>query len=185
MAGLAICTARRPCRAKTNSEAGGPHSGLDPQKTAGRIQPLEHRKLAQQLRVSHMMVARVWKRASLRPHRLERYMASNDPEFEAKAADVIGLYVHPPQHAAVFCVDEKSAIQLWTAWIRSCRFRPVGPNVTALSITAMAPYRCMPPSTLGPARCWGENRRPAHQPRVCGLLEPTWWPVNRPSARSM
>ena len=38
-------------------------------------------------------------------------MASNDPDFEAKAADVIGLYVNPPQHAAVFCVDEKTAIQ--------------------------------------------------------------------------
>jgi transposase len=38
-------------------------------------------------------------------------MASNDPEFEAKAADIIGLYVNPPQHAAVFCVDEKTAIQ--------------------------------------------------------------------------
>src|SRR5215831_9449676 len=38
-------------------------------------------------------------------------MASTDPEFEAKAADIIGLYVRPPQHAAVFCVDEKSAIQ--------------------------------------------------------------------------
>lgn len=69
------------------------------------------RKLAKHLGVSHMMVARVWKRASLRPHRLERYMASNDPDFEAKAADIIGLYVHPPQHAAIFCVDEKSAIQ--------------------------------------------------------------------------
>src|SRR5215831_15590637 len=69
------------------------------------------RKLAQQLGINHMMVARVWKRAHLRPHRLERYMASTDPEFEAKAADIIGLYVRPPQHAAVFCVDEKSAIQ--------------------------------------------------------------------------
>jgi transposase len=69
------------------------------------------RKLAMHLGVSHMMVARVWKRASLRPHRLERYMASNDPDFETKAADIIGLYVHPPQHAAIFCVDEKSAIQ--------------------------------------------------------------------------
>jgi transposase len=38
-------------------------------------------------------------------------MASNDPDFERKAADIIGLYLHPPQHAAVFCVDEKSAIQ--------------------------------------------------------------------------
>jgi transposase len=38
-------------------------------------------------------------------------MASNDPDFEAKAADIIGLYLKPPQHAAVFCVDEKTAIQ--------------------------------------------------------------------------
>jgi transposase len=58
-----------------------------------------------------MMVARVWQRAGLQPHRLERYMASNDPDFESKAADIIGLYIHPPQHAAVFCVDEKTAIQ--------------------------------------------------------------------------
>ena len=38
-------------------------------------------------------------------------MASNDPDFETKAADIIGLYINPPQHAAVFCVDEKTAIQ--------------------------------------------------------------------------
>jgi len=69
------------------------------------------RKLARQLGTSHMMVARVWQRAGLRPHRLERYMASDDPDFEVKAADIIGLYVKPPQHAAVFCVDQKTAIQ--------------------------------------------------------------------------
>jgi hypothetical protein len=38
-------------------------------------------------------------------------MASDDPDFESKAADIIALYLNPPQHAAVFCVDEKSAIQ--------------------------------------------------------------------------
>jgi hypothetical protein len=38
-------------------------------------------------------------------------MASNDPDFEKKAADIIGLYLNPPQQAAVFCIDEKSAIQ--------------------------------------------------------------------------
>src|SRR5208283_2377702 len=69
------------------------------------------RKLAWTLGINHMMVARVWRRAGLKPHRLERYMASDDPDFERKAADVIGLYVNPPQHAAVFCVDEKTAIQ--------------------------------------------------------------------------
>jgi hypothetical protein len=56
-------------------------------------------------------VQRIWRKAGLRPHRLERYMASDDPEFERKAAHIIGLYLHPRRHAAVFCVDEKSAIQ--------------------------------------------------------------------------
>jgi transposase len=69
------------------------------------------RKLAKHLGVHHMMVARVWKRARLQPHRLERYLMSNDPDFEQKAAEVIGLYVNPPQHAAVFSVDEKSSVQ--------------------------------------------------------------------------
>jgi transposase len=69
------------------------------------------RKLAAALDVSKDAVHRVWKEAGLKPHRLERYMASDDPEFEAKAADIIGLYLNPPQHAAVFCVDEKTAIQ--------------------------------------------------------------------------
>ena len=69
------------------------------------------RKLGRKLGISHTQVATVWKRANLKLHRIERYMASNDPDFETKAADVIGLYVNPPQHAAVFCVDEKTAIQ--------------------------------------------------------------------------
>lgn len=69
------------------------------------------RKLGKALGISHMMVARIWARHAIKPHRLARYMASDDPDFEAKAADVIGLYLNPPAHAAVFCVDEKTAIQ--------------------------------------------------------------------------
>jgi transposase len=69
------------------------------------------RKLATQLGVSHRRIARVWAKHGINPHRLERYMASTDPEFERKAADIIGLYLNPPQHAAVFCVDETTAIQ--------------------------------------------------------------------------
>jgi len=71
------------------------------------------RKLAAELGgdISHMTVARIWAKHGLKPHRLEGYIASNDPDFESKAADVIGLYLNPPQHAAVFCVDEKTAIQ--------------------------------------------------------------------------
>ncbi len=76
--------------------------------------PLTHwttRRLAKKLGYSHMTIARVWKRAGIQPHRLERYCASPDPDFEQKAADIIGLYLDPPAHAAVFCVDEKTAIQ--------------------------------------------------------------------------
>ncbi len=69
------------------------------------------RKMAEALGVSKSTVQRVWAQMRLKPHRLDRYMASNDPQFEEKAADIIGLYMNPPQHAAVFCVDEKTAIQ--------------------------------------------------------------------------
>ena len=70
------------------------------------------RKLAEELGdVSHMRVARVWAKHRLKPHRLGRYLASNEPQFESKAADIIGLYINPPQHVAVFSVDEKTAIQ--------------------------------------------------------------------------
>lgn len=63
------------------------------------------------MNVSHTLIEKAWTRAGLKPHRFERYMASDDPAFEEKAADVIGLYVNPPQHAAVLCVDQKTAIQ--------------------------------------------------------------------------
>jgi transposase len=76
--------------------------------------PLTHwtaPRLAARVGVSPSTVLRVWQRAGLQPDRLERYVASTDPEFERKAADIIGLYLKPPQHAVVLCVDEKTAIQ--------------------------------------------------------------------------
>src|SRR6266702_6497484 len=69
------------------------------------------RKLGKTLGISHNRVHRTWRRVGLQPHRLRRYMVSDDPQFEKKAADIIGLYLKPPTNAAVFCVDEKSAIQ--------------------------------------------------------------------------
>ena len=84
------------------------------------------RKLAAELGdVSFMTVQRIWSKHGVRPHRLERHMVSNDPDFETKAADVIGLYLNPPAHAAVFCVDEKTAIQ---ALDRKDRMLPLSPG---------------------------------------------------------
>ena len=75
--------------------------------------------------VSASAVQRIWRKHNVRPHRLERHMVSNDPDFETKAADVIGLYLNPPAHAAVFCVDEKTAIQ---ALDRKDRLLPLSPG---------------------------------------------------------
>jgi transposase len=69
------------------------------------------RLMARRHRVSFDTVQKIWRAAGLKPHRQGTYMASNDPDFAAKAKQVIGLYLQPPQEAAVFCVDEKSAIQ--------------------------------------------------------------------------
>lgn len=84
------------------------------------------RKLAAELGdVSFSSVQRIWRKHNVRPHRLERHMVSNDPDFETKAADVIGLYLNPPAHAVVFCVDEKTAIQ---ALDRKDRRLPLSPG---------------------------------------------------------
>lgn len=84
------------------------------------------RKLASELGgLSHSTVQRVWAKHRINPARLDRYMATNDPDFETKAADIIGLYLNPPQHAAVFCVDEKTHIQ---ALNRLDRCLPLAPG---------------------------------------------------------
>jgi transposase len=76
--------------------------------------PLTHwstRRLARRTGLSHSTVMRVWHKAGLQPHRLKRYMASPDAAFEAKAKEILGLYLNPPSNAVVVCVDEKTAVQ--------------------------------------------------------------------------
>jgi transposase len=53
----------------------------------------------------------VWQESGLKPHLLMGFKVSNDPRFEEKLVDVVGLYLSPPENAVVFCVDEKSSIQ--------------------------------------------------------------------------
>ena len=69
------------------------------------------RSLAKVLNVNHTFVSRVWKEVGLKPHLNAQFKISNDPRFEEKLVDVVGLYMDPPDHAVVFCVDEKSSIQ--------------------------------------------------------------------------
>jgi transposase len=83
------------------------------------------RLLATQLGISHSTVARVWAEHDIRPWQTETFKFSTDPELEAKVRDVVGLYLDPPAHAIVLCVDEKSQIQ---ALERTQPVRPVAPG---------------------------------------------------------
>ena len=69
------------------------------------------RTLARELGCSRMMVQRVWKANGLKPHLVRTFKVSNDPHFVEKLIDIVGLYLNPPEHALVLCVDEKSQIQ--------------------------------------------------------------------------
>jgi len=73
-------------------------------------------------------VQRIWRAFGLQPHRMETFKLSTDPHFVAKVRDVVGLYVSPPQHAIVLCVDEKSQIQ---ALDRSQPMLPMRPGQPA------------------------------------------------------
>jgi transposase/transposase-like protein len=69
------------------------------------------RGLARVLGINHSFVNRVWREVGLKPHLTEQFKVSNDPAFEEKLHDVVGLYLSPPENAVVFCVNEKSSIQ--------------------------------------------------------------------------
>lgn len=69
------------------------------------------RTLAAKLGTNYSFVRRVWKECGFKPHLISQFKISNDPNFEQKLDDVVGLYLNPPENAVVFSVDEKSSIQ--------------------------------------------------------------------------
>ena len=69
------------------------------------------RKLAARLGVGKDLDHRVWREAGLKPHRLKRHIASNDPDFKRKAVDIIGPYLDRSSTPPFFSIDDKTAIQ--------------------------------------------------------------------------
>src|SRR5437879_5819081 len=69
------------------------------------------RGLAQATGLSRMTISRIWRAFGLQPHRTDIFKLSPDPLLIEKVRDIVGLYMNPPDHALVFCVDEKSQIQ--------------------------------------------------------------------------
>jgi transposase/transcriptional regulator with XRE-family HTH domain len=69
------------------------------------------RTMAERFGVGKDTVARIWRARNLKPWQVKVFKLSNDPEFEAKLTDVVGLYLDPPERAVVLCVDEKTQTQ--------------------------------------------------------------------------
>jgi transposase len=86
------------------------------------------RSMARATKLSHMAVARIWQAFGLEPHRTKTFKLSSDPFFVEKVRDIVGLYLNPPEHAVVLCVDEKSQVQ---ALDRTRPILPLRPGVPA------------------------------------------------------
>ena len=78
-------------------------------KTASQTPPAAThwsvRTMAAEMGISHTSVQRIWAEAGLKPHLVRTFKISNDPQFEEKVSDVVGLYMNPPDKALVLCVD--------------------------------------------------------------------------------
>ena len=81
------------------------------------------RSMSDEFDVSKSTIHRIWRTFGLQPHRQRHFKLSTDPFFVEKVRDIVGLYLNPPEHAMVLCVDEKSQIQ---ALERSQPLLPLG-----------------------------------------------------------
>ncbi len=82
------------------------------------------RTMAARYGVGKDTVARIWRARNLKPWSTETFKLSNDPRFEEKLVDVVGLYMDPPERAVVLCVDEKSQIQALERTQKSLPIKP-------------------------------------------------------------
>ena len=103
------------------------------------------RTMAKEVGISPDSVHRIWQANDIKPHIVETFKLSNDPAFEEKLVDVVGLYLNPPEDAVVLSVDEKSQVQ---ALARSQPAFPMMPSERSAprptTTHGMAPSRCLP-----------------------------------------
>ena len=82
--------------------------------------------MAQRVGLNQTAISRIWRTFGLKPHRIEDFKLSTDPQFIDKVRDVVGLYLNPPDAAVVLCVDEKTEVQ---ALDRTAPILPMLPGV--------------------------------------------------------
>jgi hypothetical protein len=106
-------------------------------------------------RISEASVRRIWHPHGLKPHRVESFKISNDPEFAAKLEDIVGLYLNPPEHALVLCVDENSQIQALDRTQPGLTLKRGRSQTLTHTTNAMAPPPCLLRSMRPMARSSG------------------------------
>lgn len=115
--------------------SGAPRTVTDEQVEAVIVKTLEEkpnnathwstRSMATATGMSQTSISQIWRAFNLQPHRSESFKLSTDPLFVDKVKDIVGLYLDPPERAAVICVDEKSQIQALN------RYQPILPMMPA------------------------------------------------------
>jgi len=119
------------------------------------------RTMAARAGVSPATVQRIWSARGLKPHRVDTFKLSNDPRFEAKLVDVVGLYLNPPENAIVLSMEEKSGSPLRLGVTSQSRRRQI-PAISQLPDRSSAITSCTP-----------RERAPSHSVRnLRGLLRP-------------
>jgi transposase len=116
----------KPGRPATVDEVAVVLATLEPPPEVLGVTHWSSRLLADQLGISNVWVARIWRKWGLQPWRRETFKFSTDPELEAKVRDVVGLYLNPPDKAIVLSIDEKSQIQ---ALDRTAPILPLRPGL--------------------------------------------------------
>jgi transposase len=102
------------------------------------------RSMARATGMSQTAISRIWRAFGLKPHLVETWKLSTDPQFIDKVRDIVGLYLNPPQAAVVLCVDEKSQIQALDRTAPVLPPMPASPGAAATTTPGMAPPTCTP-----------------------------------------
>ena len=95
--------------------------------------------------LSRMTISRIWRAFGLQPHRSDTFKLSPDPLLIEKVRDIVGLYMNPPDHALVLCVDEKTQIQALDRTQPLLPLRPGQWSAAPMTTNAMGRLRCSLP----------------------------------------
>lgn len=120
-----------------------PRTVFPPLRSKNEVQVT--RQLAKATGLSRMTISRIWHAFGLQPHRSDTFKLSPDPLLIEKVRDIVGLYLNPPEHALVFCVDERARFRHSIAPNHCYQSARARSSAAPTTTSARARPRCLPP----------------------------------------